>query len=137
MEENVVGMRKSWFITQTGIRPFVGRIIDNPVMQFMGITDRVVAVVAEPVVHTHAKPGIVANHIPGTLPQVESARKRTHPTRIGMALKDKVERSWKGNYQHQERHNNCQPPNEQEFAIANVEGDDKKASHSDRNPGTV
>src|SRR5579884_242633 len=130
-------MRKGWFITQPCIRRFVGGIIDNPVMQFMGITDRIVAVVAEPVVHSHTKPGIVANHIPGTLPQVESARKRTHSTRIGMALKDKIERSWKSNYQHQEPDNNCQPPNEQEFAIANVEGDDKKSSYSDRNPGSV
>src|SRR5438034_1089411 len=81
-------MRQVRLIDQTGWT--VGdRICEYPVMfEAWNVTDRVPAVVTQPVVHTIAKPGAIVNHVQGGSPEIEALRRGADALGIDVTIQE-------------------------------------------------
>src|SRR5260370_16559387 len=80
-------------------------------------TDSITAVIAQPVLHADAKPGVIANHPQRALPEVQALRQSAHANPTYMLLQKKCtdsitadqENSSQPNDNHQSTHSHCLP----------------------------
>src|SRR5579864_7106446 len=98
MEQNIVGMREKRFILQTR-RNARDRIILDDIVKQMRMTQRIAAVMAQPVIHTIAEPRAIVNHIQRALPEIQPPHRSAYATGIHMAFKQEVyDARMKGQY---------------------------------------
>ena len=83
MQKDVVRMGKRWLIGQAGRHTMPCR---NHIRRQVGHTYRVTAIVAEPVIHTIAKPGAIINHMQGTQPEEWAHQGSAMPSRPHMPI---------------------------------------------------
>src|SRR6266540_4171078 len=111
-------MREIGLISQSS--KVTSRIDGNPVVVDIGRTDRVPAVVTEPVIHAITSPGTMLNHLPCTLPEIKAPGNTalsacTYMTIYHIMIDRAVESK-----QHYSNHYNCyQTTNQHESAVAN------------------
>src|SRR6266540_574485 len=111
-------MREIGLISQSS--KVTSRIDGNPVVVYIRTTDRVPAVVTEPVIHAITSPGTMLNHLPCTLPEVEALGNTALSVRTYMTIyRIMIDRAVESK-QHYGNHYNCyQTTNQHESGLAN------------------
>src|SRR6266702_7002712 len=136
--ERCCGMRQVGLIYQAGWS--VGdRICEYPVvLETRDVADRVPAVVAQPVVHTIAKPGAIVNHLQGGLPEIETLRRGADALRIDMAIQEEGDDTCMEDGEDESGgHNKEYCSHQQSFAVAYRKNCNKECRCGNSYPGSM
>src|SRR5216683_1478855 len=107
------------------------------IKQIVTETNSVVAVVAQPVLHTHTKPDMVVNHPQRTLPEIQSLRQCTHTSYTCMMLKNNSrDRFIEDQENGTQRNHKNQSTQKYYFAVTKLKGDDEECCNEDSYPRT-